>query len=228
MVDADGRKVAIPLPFRGVVPHDAVIDFLAVTHAPESLAKLGGPKDRQGFADTLMGRIYPQLAKKDSLWDEPDDIESVLAHDNGEVYIGGDNRVGLAAISVVSDWSDMEKVISDEGRFENEAIGHPEHARDAIIAYHQHVVNSENDLHALHYRDRPSMISLVTNPNDWIHLWASASENQDLGTKDATEAMMTLGRGSEAERILASKRPVLAVCTGWSADVMMCGWLTLM
>jgi len=57
MIDAEGVKVAIPLPFRAVLG-SGPSDFLEISHAPEVILEAGRSGTRRSFASGLMSRIY--------------------------------------------------------------------------------------------------------------------------------------------------------------------------
>jgi iron complex transport system substrate-binding protein len=60
----------------------------------------------------------------------------------------------------------------------------------------------------------------VNDTHDWTRLWASGSDDDRLETRDALKGHMAIGRGSEAERILAMDPDIIIMRVGSYNDFM--------
>ncbi len=211
---ADGTEVAVPLPLRGVVGSSA--DFLQKTHALELLHKGGGKRDRALFAQSIMSIIYRRVLGDPNLWNEPDDIESILASDEGYIYFdrrGALRRLGLAELSA-SGLHRRDDEIFAMTQVMNAAVGQENKSGVFISAYERAYAELGRDLHLTSAPGRPSLIQMVTSDTDWNRVWASGENDDITGVADGTSGYRNAGREAEAERILAMNPDVIVLRVG--------------
>ncbi len=220
--DANGAEVAIPLPFGGVV--GLVSDWLQKTHAPEAVLEAGRPRDRAGFADSTLGRIFPQLARNESLWHvDAGTMESVLAHDHGGVYFsGGVRRFGLPEIDV---WrkgpiGSVDDVVTTLIRVMNAVAGQPGRSEHLINDYRQEFDALHADLQPETLTRLPRIAGIVCADDDWSHVWARGGGDSLVGAVDAAEGLQALGRQDDSERILAMDPDLIVLAVGTAREFM--------
>jgi ABC-type Fe3+-hydroxamate transport system substrate-binding protein len=216
--DADGTKVAVPLPF-GTVRGS---DFLEVTHAPDVIFKIGSPRDRVGFAHTLMSRFYPEVLKNDALWDCPSDIESLLALSDGVTFFFGSRpplwqRLGIPLLATALNSEDHVFVVT---RIANAAIGREAQGEAFIADYQQALADLKQELRPEALTDLPRALSTTSSAKDWSSIWPAESPthgDQIVGVRNAAAGFEDTGRQQEAERILAMNPDIIFIA-GESVD----------
>ncbi len=214
VTDADGVKVAIPVPLRGVVAWAS--DFLQKTHAPEILLEGGGTRERAWFASTLVSRLYPQVLESDGLWNEPSDAESLLAQDSGAVYFGRADRRRLGLITFAT-WARREstdETIFSMTRVMNAALGQEARGEAFIADYRLAFANLQQELQPQTLTELPSLIGVVCPPGNWSRLTAWDGADARAGVRGAAESYLATGREQDAERILAMNSDMIILFVG--------------
>jgi ABC-type Fe3+-hydroxamate transport system substrate-binding protein len=221
ILDGGGREVIIPEPFPGVVGSSG--EILTKTHAPETILKIGGPRERPrpGGKWDLLWRIYPQLVRDDALWDFPTDTETVLAKDAGGVYLFGGaffKEFGLTTVNFRPASFDVDEVMFTMTRVLNRIVGHEERAEPIIERYQREIadVAAELRLDAIEEMARPRAMSLVFD--GWDRVYGAGGFDSMLGLRDPTVPFMALGRESDAERILAMNPDLIVLRVGTSEE----------
>ncbi|MDR1084315.1 MAG: hypothetical protein LBP22_05500 [Deltaproteobacteria bacterium] len=215
ILDVEENETPVPEPFLGVV---GGLDFLQKTHASDMLAKIGGPKNRPRYGDgELIFWFYPLLVRDPKMWDFPTDLESVLAHDRGYVYFDLDlKRFGLYAVTCSPRITvpDPDDYISRQTLCLNRLINKPDQGRTFMSGYHLNISNLLGELRLETEVQRPRVVTLVYSHDDWTRLWGGHDLDQRLGFRNAADGLMALGRGSEAERILAMDPDMIILYVG--------------
>jgi iron complex transport system substrate-binding protein len=193
-------------------------EYLESTHAPETLAYLGGnPAD---FAKSIMGRIYPELASKDSLWVHifphahgpyvP--LERLLALDVG-AYVGGCGqdsptfvlrRAGLPALFSSWNSTDWDDGLFSKARVNSRLIDHPERGEALIARYRQAFADFAEELHPETITQFPRVLILGSYTTPHTHLYVKSEENSYqiyFGIVNASSGWT--GEAQDAERVLA-------------------------
>ena len=217
VTDAEGVKVAVPLPFRTI----AGSNYLQVTHAPEALFKSGGPRDRIQFAAMMMGRFYPDVLKNDALWDSPHDVESLLAHEDGVTFFSGSRpalwqRLGIPVLTTALDSKNPDDYVFSAVRIANAAVGHEKDGKAIIADYQQAYTDLKEELKPETLTNLPRVLSMGSSTKDWSSVWASSAEtpaydDQIIGVTNATAGFQDTGRQQDAERILAMNPDIIFV-----------------
>ncbi|MDR1084502.1 MAG: hypothetical protein LBP22_06480 [Deltaproteobacteria bacterium] len=214
--------VAVPQPFRGVVSGPYLyFDFLQKTHAPEMLAKIGGPKNRPRYGGgELILWFYPMLVRDETVWDFPADLESVLAHDRGYVHFYQFDRdlkrFGLYVVTCHQRTmiTDLDDSIFSQTLCLNDLIDKPEQGLDFVADYRLIIAALQEELQLETPTRGPRVLTLVSPHDDWTRLWGGHELDVRLGFRDAAGGFKALGRGSEAERILAMDPDLIILYVG--------------
>jgi iron complex transport system substrate-binding protein len=223
--DDTGKEVVIPEPFPGVITGGTYIgDLLGKTHAPDAILKVGGLRDRPrpGAQWGLPYRIYPQVVRNDALWDFPSDTETVLAKDEGGVYLFGGaffDEFGLTSVNWgPAQYGDNDNVIVTMTRMLNRIVGHEDYA-DILIARYWRVLEDMSEelrLETIAEADRPRTINMVDA--GWERVSAESWYDARLGLRGGSEGFEALGRESDVERILAMNPDVIILLVGDAAE----------
>jgi len=206
VTDADGIKVPVPLPAR-VIRCNGGGDFLETTHAPEALFRAGNAEQARRFATSLLGRIYPEVAARKSLWSCPDDLETILAEDQGAVYlpfgmmIDRLRRLGLPVVALVG------KHPVDRVLIEAAVLGHEAYGESLLARERERWADLRLELQPDTLKDRPRALFMGSSPRDWSNVWSQGRDwlvpDETAGITSASEGFHAVGRQQEAERILA-------------------------
>ncbi len=209
ITDAQGEKVAVPLPFRTISGND----FLEVTHAPETLFKFGNSRDRIKFATMMMSRFYPDVLRNDALWDCPPDNESLLYRSDGLTFISAQGpalfqRLGLPYVNVFADTANADEHIFAVVRTINAALGHEEQGEAFIADYQQTYEDLKRELQPETLTSLPRVLPMGSSSKNWSYLWIFGPDRTDsndktVGVRNAAAGFENTGRQQEAERILA-------------------------
>lgn len=230
VVDVRGREVIIPVNFKGIIPMHDLADFLQKTHAPEKLAKAGPPEGQANFIfshwqRSLMDWFFPMVARDDSLWDFPSDLESILAHhQEGYVYLNdsfwlsrsniGDiqRRFGMTAVGLWPlsfDGLSNDDVIVMKTKVLNDTIGQKENAEVYLADFFQDMADLVEELDLETAVIRPSVLAVGSSSEDWSHLHASDSFDERLGLGAVMKGKKALGREQDGERILYTNPDII-------------------
>lgn len=230
VVDAKGQQVVIPPNFKGVVPLAWMADFLQKTHAPEMLVNAGSPEGQNVFAynhwqRSLMDWVFPRVLRDDSLWDFPNDLESILAYDQeGYVYLNGffwlgqsrfddiHQRFGLTSVSLQPpSYDDVtnDEVIAMRTRIMNDIIGQKEKAEIYLADYKRDIAELITELDIQTLGHRPLVLAIGSDPDDWIHLDAGDRHDPRLGLPAVMKGKRALGREQDVERILFANPDII-------------------
>jgi len=222
VTDAQGLKVVVPQPFRTI----AGSAFLEVTHAPEAVYKMSSFGGRRAFATYFMSRFYPQLLA-DTLWDCPNDIESVFAHAGGVTFFSiGDTRLmrrlGLPLLTAWP-WSRDFSLSHTAVRVINAALGHEAEGEAMIADQQQAFAELRKELRPETLTTRPRLLHMFSSPRDWNHLSvftdARFLEADDhMGVVNAGIGFENPGRYSDAERVLAMDPDIIFLYGGGVAS----------
>ncbi|MGD0657744.1 MAG: ABC transporter substrate-binding protein [Syntrophorhabdales bacterium] len=239
VVDGGGTPVQIALPFRGTALTWGVnvAEYLEDTHAPETLLKAGGPFfDRPWFAKQVASRIYPQVLKRDSIWDASGvshsrgsnaEIETHFAFDPG-AYLGAAwgavplmRRVGIPALYVAAHTKNWDEYIFSFARVATALIGQPGRGEVLIARYRQAYVDLDQELHASSLTSRPRVLIMGSSRRNrgWLPLKSIKNSYQiylpPAGVANGSEGWT--GEQQDAERILAMD-PDIIFLVGRSDD----------
>jgi hypothetical protein len=155
------------------------------------------------------------LVQNAKLWDFPTDLESVLANDRGDVYFDRNlKRFGLYAVACFPPMVTLDDYISRQTLCLNRLIDKPQQGPAFMADYRLNIVNLMLELQLDPAVQRPRVLTLVCSHDDWTHLWGGHDLDQRLGFGDAAEGLTALGRGSEAERILAMDPDLIILYVG--------------
>jgi ABC-type Fe3+-hydroxamate transport system substrate-binding protein len=220
--DETGKPVQIAVPFRGVAVVGSTPDgYLMDTHAPEFLVHAGDPDGRKRFAGLMESLVYPEVLKKDSLWDAGlfkyahgpyAEFETLLAYDPG-VFLGYDGGFSLLTqlrnfdLPVLADWGHQktnEQVGFSVARVDSALIGHPELGEARIASYRRVFADLEKELQPSLMDSRPSVLTMAASSRDRTGVSVARWRQDDYfraGMDDASQGWAI--RGDDAERILA-------------------------
>lgn len=221
VVDAQGRRVQIGEPFRGIAfaPNTFLHWYLEDTHAPELLIYIGGRRDPKSFHEKVANRAYPWLLDRPSLWRNQlfgnstnpyTELESLLAFNPG-VYIGVGGPEQLMrniGLPIFNDRVGPRRVESGivASRADAALIGHPELAEERIAVYRRTNDGLLNELHlsTLAKRQRVVAMSASTRERAISVVYGPGGEYADLYYPRAGVVSAAMGRGSEnVERFLS-------------------------
>ncbi|MDR1084501.1 MAG: hypothetical protein LBP22_06475 [Deltaproteobacteria bacterium] len=208
IIDAAGENVAITQPFQGFIPGWHLFDVLQKTHRPEALAKVGVNHGWLTERLSVLYWVYPGLNPGAF----SDDLESILAHDRGYVYLARPEvkRFGLAAPTIMPsgrppDAEDtmftMVRVLNDiadqsgQGQFIIESFKLEKALVEAGVEIELTGVLPPPER-------RPRTLAMVCPDGEWTRLWGSGMADLKLGLTDISDGMSAAGRESDAERIL--------------------------
>ncbi len=207
VIDAEGAKVPIAIPFRGIMltwGAWSVGGYLENTRAPESVFNAGDSASRESFSREVMNWIYPDIFKNDQIWDADlisqkrgsnAEIETLLARDAGAYLGNGGNfgavpllrRIGLPALTLCSPSPNSgtlssktktwEDVCYSAARVETSLIGHPETAESLIARYRQAFTDLERNLRIAKIDDHPRVLIMGSSSNDWRLMYVKNSTN---------------------------------------------------
>ncbi|MGB6942101.1 MAG: ABC transporter substrate-binding protein [Bryobacteraceae bacterium] len=231
VIDAQGTKVPVALPFRGSVLAwcgFGAEGYLEKTQAPQTLLDYGGARDRADFARGLMGLVYPQALKDDRLWagkatnpygglrNHFPDLEFLLAYDAG-AYLGDCGNtgvvpllrtVGLPGVLLMSRAKNWDESIFQEARVDTSLVGMPERGEVLIARYRQAFADIQRDLHPETLAYAPRVLIMGTSGKDWRYSYVKSYRNsyqiyfRPVGIENAARKDNT-GERQDAERILA-------------------------
>ncbi len=236
VVDADGIAVPVETPFRGTaLAWGTQIDgYLHDTHAPETLASVENG-DRTYFSRQVISWIYPQILRKDDLWNRrgissgkgPNAaIEPLLAGDPG-AYLGGGGafgpiplmrRVGLPSLSLSRLGQNMDEAFFTAARVETALTGQPERGEALIAGYRQAVAQLERDLRPKSLANRPRVLMMASWAGDPARLDVRTSGNPihiffpRAGIENASDGFA--GARVDAERILVMEPDIVFLMQG--------------
>jgi ABC-type Fe3+-hydroxamate transport system substrate-binding protein len=228
IIDAMGKKVVIPNNFKGVVATHFLNYYLEKTHAPEMLAKAGSKKGQHDFVfipwrRDLMDWVFPRVARDESLWDFPTDLESILANDkDGYVYLSDfmyigairyenlQERFGLNTVSIHppskyplrETYEDLDKGTIIMANVLNDVIGQKEKANEFMAEYKNDLAELVNELELETLEHRPRVLGVGSSSTDWTYLWFGGNFDERLGLSNVTLEKNSLGRETDAERLL--------------------------
>jgi len=218
VMDAEGVMVDVPLPFRTV----GSSDFLETTHAPEVLVTAGDARDRTRFATGLMAQIYPQVLVNDALWNCPSNPEMLLAQDHGATYFSRFSAVNLRRLGLpvlARNWQpkNRDEMIFTVVRVENNAMDTSERGEAFIRGYQQAYADLIKDLHPETLISRKRVLTMASAAKNWNFLWVAPGgkeshfDDDRIGVVNAAERFENIGRGQDAERVLAMDPDILFV-----------------
>ncbi len=236
VVDAGGTPVRIAVPFHGTALTwgTQLNDYLHDTHAPESLLNVGHD-DREHFGKQVISWIYPQVVKKDSLWDAEAvsrsrganaEIETLLAYNPG-AYIGIGwgpvpllRRVGLPALYVGLKAKNMDDRFFRAARVETALVGQPERGESLISDYRKAFAELEQELRPSTLTSRPRVLLIASSTTDRNMLDVRGSRHEfqiylpRAGIDNASDGHA--GLRPDAERILAMEPDIVFLMWGQS------------
>ncbi len=229
VVDASGARVRIALPYRGTaLAWSALLrEYLHDTRAPETLLT-PGHADREYFSKEVMSWIYPQLLKRNSLWDAKAasygrganaEVESLMALDAG-AYLGTKGgcvpllqRIGLPALYGTFGWKTEDERFFKQARVETAVIGHPERGEELIATYCRAFADLERELQPATLKGRPRVLLFGGSARDGHVLYVRSTRHSHqiyvlrAGLKNASEGWT--GESEDAERILAMEPDII-------------------
>ena len=227
VVDGSGSTVIIPEPFPGVVAGVYRGDFLQETHMIDLIVKAGGPRDRPKRDNlSLMEWIFPRLWQDATLWDMPNNLESILAHDIKAVYFDGSlQKYGFTIFSfypsvpVIGDDGTVDGFIFERTRNLNRLIDRSEHGEALIARYRQGYEELEKDLQSQPLGVPPVVLRMVSPANEWSRCYGWYFKDDEprvlLSDDDGAGASYRVyGRESDAERILAMNPDIIVLNVG--------------
>jgi len=217
VVDADGTSVPISLPFRGTFD-PRLSGYLEHTRAPETLLKVGDDQDRARFSKGFMSLIFPDVVKKNSLWDvgfsghgRYAEVETLFTYDAGAYIAVGDTallrRVGLPALALSWHENNWDDVCFSEARIETRLIGQPERGEALIARYKKAYADLDQELQTATLTSHLRILIMGTSSHNWRHYYVKGGHNSyqiylpPAGLVNASEGWM--GEQQDAERILA-------------------------
>lgn len=189
MVDAEGRRIQIALPFRGTARLALTpADYLEDTHAPETIVYAGGSQERSTFARDVASWVYPEILKNNSLWDDKVfrnihgpymEVEAALAYDPGvylvfaSQYSSGPllRHIGLTTAAVTGNLAkNIDEVFINMARTASAPSGNLERAEALIVRNQKAFAELERDLQPATLVNQPRVLCFYSKASDWTTL----------------------------------------------------------
>ena len=225
VVSADGVRVQIGEPFRGIVltwGAWGVGGYLQNTRAPETVLVAGGPLARKWFDERdLMSKVYPQVLQEDRFWDlqhgdwsqkAKAEIERLLTYDAG-VYLGNGGefgmvtnlrRVGLPALSLIWHDKNWDEACYSTARVETSLIGHPELGEARIARYKQEFADIKQELQPESLPHHPRALMMGSSLQNWRYFYFKSVKN-DYQIYFPPAGVINASEGYPAERLDAER-----------------------
>ena len=225
VTDMLGRQVHLALPFKGVAVTWAARaqDYLGETDAPEDIVTMG-TDERSVLTRSLLGKFYPQLLIKDSIWEVrpisygrgPNAaVETLMAFKEPSVFLGGYRmvpvfeRVGLPVAGLTWDEHNRDVTLIQSARLRTAISGNTERGEALISRYWQVFRELGQELQPARLGSQPRVLYMVSWTEDMQTLgyWNRASPFNvyfpRVGMENAAPDLATaLKVRPDAERIL--------------------------
>ncbi|MGE3976680.1 MAG: ABC transporter substrate-binding protein [Nitrospira sp.] len=189
VTDMLGRQVHIALPFKGVAVtwFALATNYLSETGSPADIVTMG-TSERSVLTRSMLGKIFPGLVAKDSIWNirqiaygrGPNaEVETLLAFKEPGVFLGGYRmvpvfeRVGLPAAALTWDDKNRDVTLIGRAKLHTAISGNPERGEALIDRYWQAFRALEQELQPATLTRRPQVLYMasMTENKQYLVYW---------------------------------------------------------